>query len=169
MSTIHAGAYSSVRPKRRFETLRVFVGPNSFGVIYVEPDAGGGDRPPLEIVDDDFSDEEMMVVHAALALLDQKIEPKYAAWEADPKRNHELVASAVAAQTSLAITENRIAQLEASMVEKNAKVADLDDAISKAADALAERQSAMMALDALLSARKAALAQPVEEKSDAPG
>lgn len=70
MSTINAGAFRGTR----YFTRRVEVGPNSFVVDVVEHGVLGSKPATLELHEADFTDEEMLVVHAALTLLERKYE-----------------------------------------------------------------------------------------------
>lgn len=129
MSTINASVYRHTR----FELRSLTQGPNSFMVVAsprdVPPDVVIEDgreviralrTPELEIPEEDFSDQEMALVHAVLEMLEHKFAAVFDRWANAPGRIVEVVNATIAAEQRLAELKAEAEKLEAENAARRA-------------------------------------------------
>ncbi len=125
---------ASVFRKTRFELVSLVQGPNQFRVVAVSRttpptvNPSGGLIPPpavtLEVHEDLFSNDEMVRVHAALEILEEKFAEAYDAWATAPERIDDAIRAAEAAKLEKS-------RLDMEMVQKRAEMADLEEQIAE--------------------------------------
>lgn len=125
---------ASASRNTRYEIRFLHQGPNQFGLECVERGVYSSAPVRLEVHESLFTDEEMQLVHDALALLEEKFAQTHAAKEAELGLNldapraevHKLVRQAEEARAAKHEAEIESARLTAENILKRAEAEELD-------------------------------------------